>query len=910
MNQILSTQGTHETPPVSSRARLLNIVRIVGVAIVLVLPSLVLASVLTNNSSVANLSGSGGSETNFSLDVPGGSSNLQISISGTSGDADLYVKFGSAPTIYSWDFRPYIGGSNENVNVANPNSGTYFIMIRGYTAYSGVTLSVSFDPPVTNTVQIPPDPDGFLQFLNKSAPRNNEGIAEGEAYYRAVDPLNRRTTLSDFKTFTNLSDAENAVYVNDADLGFGRRMYLDSHPDGVVTSCVENFAPIVNGAVDVNAPAADKLALAKVGDPAKVIATVCMEYSGTPGTGSTVGSLTGRKYVKFFSYGAGGTRILQADLDGRGLKTQPGLCNICHGGQGKTLINGEYPDNGDTGAQFLPWDLDTFVYDTEVGFRRQDMEPIFKRFNSGVIATYPEPSHSYSFSGNIAVPANTTGFAPITVSNMNEPITSITVSIDTDSTGNPGLSNPNGLKGTNILLIPPAGQGKMSEFMLANSLSLRKASATTGYSDVYFSDVAEKAGDASLNFSNGVASGSSLNLTTLVTDATCSPGSSNPYSDLGCSNANGVWQLKIWNYAGTGTTTIKSWSIHFNGMPRKAYTPTPVKLIQGWYAASAGDTNLSRSTFNGAFVPEGWMDYNNPTAPASTSQLYLEVMGPTCRACHSQRGSMARNEITFSTYADFMLYADRTDSLVFDRGLMPLAKRTFESHFWNGNQPQILAQHMPGYVVGEPPRQPGTNVANAGIARVGGLSAAVGDLIQLNGKNSLFPEAFSWSVKLGTTNIPLNNPNTATPSFTPTTTGVYTVSLNTAVPGNETASTTDTIDVNVVAAQAPISFRNDILSINDGRNYDAPMRRCAAEGGCHRAGLGKGPDFHFIVGRTTAEQQDEIYRNLRDRSDLDSPLESLTYRKNKSGEAPHAGGIFPKTFDRIIRWILEGAPNN
>ena len=347
---------------------------------------------LTNPSTIPNLSGAVGSEINFSIDVPAGASNLSIAITGTSGDADLYVKFGSAPTLYSFDFRPYIGGSNETVTIPAPSVGTYYIMIRGYSAYSGVTLNVSFVEPVATV--IPPDPNGFLQFLNKSAPRNNEDANAGDAYYRAIDPQNRRLTLDAFKVFNSLSDAENAVYVNDADLGFGRRMYLTAHPDGSVASCVENFAPLVNGVPNVDASAPEKLALAKEGDPNKVIATVCMEYSGTPGTGTTAGALIGRKYVKFFSYGGGGVRISQADLDGRGLKTQPGLCNICHGGQGNSLVNGEYPDNGDTGAQFLPWDLETFKYDTSVGFRRQDLEPIFKRFNQGVLATYPEPAYA------------------------------------------------------------------------------------------------------------------------------------------------------------------------------------------------------------------------------------------------------------------------------------------------------------------------------------------------------------------------------------------------------------------------------------------------------------------------------------------------------------------------------------
>lgn len=100
---------------------------------------------LENGVAETNLSGSTGAELHFTLDVPAGASNLSFNISGGSGDADLYVKFGSAPTTSSYDCRPYIGGNNETCDISNVQTGTYHVMIRAYSSFSGVSLVGSYD---------------------------------------------------------------------------------------------------------------------------------------------------------------------------------------------------------------------------------------------------------------------------------------------------------------------------------------------------------------------------------------------------------------------------------------------------------------------------------------------------------------------------------------------------------------------------------------------------------------------------------------------------------------------------------------------------------------------------------------------------------------------------------------------
>ncbi|MCK9537768.1 MAG: PPC domain-containing protein [Dokdonella sp.] len=63
-------------------------------------------------------------------------------MSGGTGDGDMYVRFGSAPgtTSGTYDCRPYLSGNNESCNFAAPQAGTWYVTIRAYSAFSGVSL--------------------------------------------------------------------------------------------------------------------------------------------------------------------------------------------------------------------------------------------------------------------------------------------------------------------------------------------------------------------------------------------------------------------------------------------------------------------------------------------------------------------------------------------------------------------------------------------------------------------------------------------------------------------------------------------------------------------------------------------------------------------------------------------------
>ncbi len=93
---------------------------------------------------LTNLSGSRNSWTRYTWDVPSGVTTLTVTISGGSGDADLYMRLGAQPSTTSYDCRPYLNGNNETCTFSNPGAGTWHIGIRAYSTFNGVTMDYSY----------------------------------------------------------------------------------------------------------------------------------------------------------------------------------------------------------------------------------------------------------------------------------------------------------------------------------------------------------------------------------------------------------------------------------------------------------------------------------------------------------------------------------------------------------------------------------------------------------------------------------------------------------------------------------------------------------------------------------------------------------------------------------------------
>ena len=119
------------------------------------------------------LSGAQGSETRYTFEVPAGASNVTFNTSEGTGDVDLYVKFGSEPTVAAGttgQCRPWRDGNVENCTFATTQAGTYHVMLHGYRSYSGLRLVADYD---TSATPPPPSGNSFENTANINIPDNN-----------------------------------------------------------------------------------------------------------------------------------------------------------------------------------------------------------------------------------------------------------------------------------------------------------------------------------------------------------------------------------------------------------------------------------------------------------------------------------------------------------------------------------------------------------------------------------------------------------------------------------------------------------------------------------------------------------------------------------------------------------------
>lgn len=101
-----------------------------------------MGTLLTNGTPVS-LSGSASSTRLYRYEVPVGATQVSFAMRGTSGDADLYVRQGTPPTLTTYDARPYRSDSNETVTTSSPRSGTWYVLVHAYSSYSGTTLTAT-----------------------------------------------------------------------------------------------------------------------------------------------------------------------------------------------------------------------------------------------------------------------------------------------------------------------------------------------------------------------------------------------------------------------------------------------------------------------------------------------------------------------------------------------------------------------------------------------------------------------------------------------------------------------------------------------------------------------------------------------------------------------------------------------
>lgn len=99
---------------------------------------------LQNGVPVNDVAGAAAVDLIYSFEVPPGASNLSFQMSGGIGDADMYVLYGSIPSDANFDCRPFIAGNDESCVMPNATAGTWYVLLRGFTDFSGVSLLGSY----------------------------------------------------------------------------------------------------------------------------------------------------------------------------------------------------------------------------------------------------------------------------------------------------------------------------------------------------------------------------------------------------------------------------------------------------------------------------------------------------------------------------------------------------------------------------------------------------------------------------------------------------------------------------------------------------------------------------------------------------------------------------------------------
>ncbi|MCE9572675.1 MAG: M4 family metallopeptidase [Deltaproteobacteria bacterium] len=98
---------------------------------------------LTNGVAVTSISGATGTSQYWRVTLPA-AKTLTVKISGGTGDADLYVRSGSRPTTTTYACRPYLNGNAETCTISNTVAGDYYVMVRSYAAFTGLSLLASY----------------------------------------------------------------------------------------------------------------------------------------------------------------------------------------------------------------------------------------------------------------------------------------------------------------------------------------------------------------------------------------------------------------------------------------------------------------------------------------------------------------------------------------------------------------------------------------------------------------------------------------------------------------------------------------------------------------------------------------------------------------------------------------------
>jgi hypothetical protein len=211
-----------------------------------------------------------------------------------------------------------------------------------------------------------------------------------DAYYRAVDPNNERSTLRDWQRVNGFDKGHDVhvVFRDTKDLGYGRNMFVrKDKPTSNISFYVKNYAADLG---DSSGQYNQANVTAAINEMQQYhIGTNAIEFSPLDGEGED-----SQKVLKFFTfrrdpYGSVEHRKDTANLDGRGEKQMPIPCLVCHGARLLPLNeDGEFQILSLESAKLNQLEVESFEFAESGVYQKSEIESKIKIVNEYVNEVY------------------------------------------------------------------------------------------------------------------------------------------------------------------------------------------------------------------------------------------------------------------------------------------------------------------------------------------------------------------------------------------------------------------------------------------------------------------------------------------------------------------------------------------
>lgn len=103
---------------------------------------------LTSGVARTGIAGDVGDTLWYRINVPAGRDSLKITMSGGTGDLDMYVRYNAVPRYgaANWVCRPYAAGNNETCVMVAPAAGFWYVWLDVYEDAAGASLTARIFP--------------------------------------------------------------------------------------------------------------------------------------------------------------------------------------------------------------------------------------------------------------------------------------------------------------------------------------------------------------------------------------------------------------------------------------------------------------------------------------------------------------------------------------------------------------------------------------------------------------------------------------------------------------------------------------------------------------------------------------------------------------------------------------------